>query len=100
MLTFNNLIYRFFNNSNKNVYLLTDEFIHSKTFNMDIINLNPDTYFLSIICHCFIYKEYDISYKFQKFKILLIIISITKNKKSLLSNYFKMHKKNINNFVN
>ena len=54
---FNNLIYRFFNNSNKNVYLLTDEFIHSKTFNMDIINLNPDTYFLSIICHCFIYKE-------------------------------------------
>ena len=71
MLTFNNLIYRSFNNSNKNVYLLTDEFIHSKTFNIDIINVNPHTCFLSIICHCFIYKEYDISYKFQNFKNII-----------------------------
>lgn len=71
MLTFNNLIYRLINHSNKNVQLLTNEFIHSKTFNIDIINVNPYTCFLSIICHCFIYKEYDISYKFQNFKNII-----------------------------
>ena len=56
MLTFNNLIYRLINHSNKNVKLLTNEFINNKEFNLDIIDLNPDTSLLSIICHCFIYK--------------------------------------------
>jgi len=71
MLTFNNLIYRLINHSNKNVKLLTNEFINNKEFNLDIIDLNPDTSLLSIICHCFIYKEYDISYKFQNFKSII-----------------------------
>jgi hypothetical protein len=71
MLTFNNLIYRLINHSNKNVKLLTDEYIYSKTFNLDLIHSNPDTSFLSIICHCFICKEYDVSYKFQTFKNII-----------------------------
>lgn len=98
MLTFNNLIYKLINHSNKNVNLITDEFIHSKTFNVDIVNLNPETSFLSILCHCFIYKEYDISYKFQNFKDIINNNFYNKEQKTIFIQLFQNAQKKYKQF--
>lgn len=98
MLTFNNLIYRLINHSTKNVKLLTAEFIHSKTFNLDLIHVTPYTSFLLIICHCFIYKEFDISYKFQTFKNIIDNNFLSKEQKDSFIQLFQNAQKKYKQF--